>query len=60
MTRYSFHGVPCTDEQAAALPNHMVLKDRLAVVDTDHPYTGLIVRKRTETFVPVPRKAAEQ
>jgi hypothetical protein len=59
--RYSFHGVPCTDEEAAALPNHMVVKDRCANC-TDYPYAGLVVRKRTEKFVPVPvpRKPVEK
>lgn len=61
MTRYSYHGIPCTDEEAAALPNQMVLKDRAADC-TDDPYRGLVVRKRTEKFVPVPvpRKAVER
>lgn len=45
--RYSFQGIPCSDEQAHKLPDHMVVHDHDA--DTpDSALGGLVARWRTE------------
>lgn len=44
---FAFMGHPCTREKAQSLPDQLVIKDV-------QPGAELIVRRRTERFVPVP------
>lgn len=50
--RFSFFGRPIDEETLAKLPDHLVLKDTRD--------GALIVRRSTQRFVPVPRKATEK